>query len=185
MISDTFFSSLFLVPSWASFFAVLAPSWASSWTQTDPQNNKNGSRKAFFFTLVFFHWNLNDFHGFFMFFQGLKPLLASAGPTKYALSRKSVISLPRIILDSFLNAFWSFWPPQIGVNRLWAALPNRSEFWSIFEAHFFAILMILGSPRGPRGPPNFWDGPLFEPFCSTWSPGRGQMPFWRRFLSIF
>ena len=145
MRCDTLFSSLFLVSSWASFCAVLAPSWAPSWSQNGPQNTKSGSRKVFFSALLFFLWNLQEFDRFFMFFQGLEPLLALAGPMKYALSQKSVISLSKVILDSLLNALRSFWPPQIGVNRLWEAFLNRSESWSICESHSFDFLVIFGS----------------------------------------
>ena len=162
MRSDTSFSRCFLGPSWASFFAILAPSWVPSWTQNDPQNIKNGSRKAFFFALLFFPWNLQEFDWFFMFFQGLEPLLASAGPMKYALSQKSVFSLPRVILESFFDAFWGLWAPQILLNQLWEALVNHSEIWSIFGHHCFDFLMIFGSPRGFQGTPkilgrtSFW-----------------------------
>ena len=144
------------------FFSMLAFSWVPRWPPNESQNVKNGSRKAFFFALLFFHWNLNDFHWFFMFFQGLEPLLASAGPMKYALFQKSVFSLPRVILESFFDAFWGLWAPQILLNRLWEALLNHSDFWSIFGPHFFDFLTILGSPRGSQGTPkilfptSFW-----------------------------
>ena len=148
MVPDTFFSRCFLGSFWTLFFAIMAPSWVPSWRQNDAKNVKNRSRKAFFFALLVFHWNLDDFHWFFMFFQSLEPLLASAGPMKYALFQKSVFSLPRVILEWFFDAFWGPWAPQILLNRLWEALLNHSDFWSIFGSHFFDFLTILGSPRG-------------------------------------
>ena len=156
MISDTFFSRCFLGPFWTLFFAIWAPSWVPSWPQNDSQSAKNRSRKVFFFALPFFWWNLNDFQWFYMFVQDLEALLASAGPMKYALFQKSVFSLPRIILESFFDAFWGLWAPLILLNRLWEALLNHSDFWSIFGSHFFDFLTILGSPRGSQGTPKIW-----------------------------
>ena len=41
---------------------------------------------------------------------------------KYALLQKSIFSLPRVILDSFVDAFSGLWAPQILLNRFWEAL---------------------------------------------------------------
>ena len=173
MVCDTFFSRCFLGPSWSLLFAFWAPSWTPSWPQNASQTTKNGSQKAFFFALLFFQWNLNDFDWFLMFFQDLEALLASAGPMKYALFQKSVFSLPRIILESFFDAFWGFWAPQIGVNQLWGALLNRSEFWSIFGPHFFDFLMIFGFPRGSQGTPKIWLATSFRAMLLLLEPLQG------------
>ena len=111
-----------------------------------------------------------------MFFQGFEALLASAGPMKYALFQKSVFSLPRIILESFFDAFWGFWAPQIGVNQLWGALLNRSEFWSIFGPHFFDFLVIFGFPRGSQGIPRDPRVPAGGPSEPIVDPGDPREP---------
>ena len=108
-----------------------------------------------------------------MFFQNLEPLLASAGPMKYALFQKSVFSLPRVILEPFFHAFWGFWAPQIGVNQLWGALLNRSEFWSIFGPHFFDFLVIFGFPRGSQGTPKIWLATSFTAILLLLEPLQG------------
>ena len=157
MIPDTFLSGLFLVPSCSLFFVFLAPSWAPSWPQNEVKNIKSRSQKVFFSAYSFSLWNLMFFWCYFMFFLDLQSLPASAGPTKYALLQKSVFSLSNIISDSFLTSFWNFWPPQIGLNRLWEALLNPSDFWSIFGLHliFFAFWRFLAPRGGPWGSPKF------------------------------
>ena len=170
---DTFFSRCFLGPSWSLLFAFWAPSWTPSWPQNASQTTKNGSQKAFFFALLFFQWNLTEFYWFLIFFQDLEALLVSAGPMKYALSQKSVISLSKVILESFFTAFWGLWPPQIGVTRLWEALLNSSEFWLIFGSHFFDFLVIFGSPRGSQGTPKIWLATSFRAILANLVPLQG------------
>ena len=82
-------------------YSILSPFWPQNVSQT----TKNGSQKAFFFALLFFQWNLYDSDWFLMFFQDLEALLASAGPMKYALFQKSVVSLPRVVWSHFWMLF--------------------------------------------------------------------------------
>ena len=143
MIPDSFFSNLFLVPSLSLFFAFCAPFWAPNWIK----NTKSWSRKVLFFAYPFSSWNVMDCYWFLCFFKISDPLPTSGGPMEYALFSKSLFSLPRGISELFLTSFWSFWPPQIGWNRVGEALLDRSDFSSNFGIHLFDLLMIFGSPR--------------------------------------
>ena len=103
---------------------------------------------------------------------------------KYALLQKSVFSHSRVISDSFLTSFWSFWPPQIGLNRLLEAPLDCSDFRLIIGLHFFYFLIILPLSRRSQGILKFCNRTLFEPCWLIWSPCRAQMPLWRWFLLI-
>ena len=95
-----------------------------------------------------------------MIFQDLETLPASAGPMKYAFLQKSAFSIPRVFLESFWTSFESFWPLQIGLNRVLEALLNRSECPSICEVKCFHCLVSLANPRGMLQ----WDPAIPSPF---------------------
>ena len=152
VISDTRVSSLCLVPSWASFFSVLAPSWAPSWTQTNPQNTKKWSRKAFFFALLFFQWHLNDVQWFSYFFKGSNPFSHRQGRWNMHLPTKQSFHFR----GHFGFIFWWFLKLLSTPNPFKSALGGSfGSFWTLidFRTSCFWLFDDFCVPKGVPGDP--------------------------------
>ena len=162
MIFDSFYSNLFLVPSWTHFFANFVPSWVPSWFQNETQNVKDFFQTVFFLPYPFFQWNLSNFHWMIMAFHDHETHLTAGRADEIRTFTNISFFTPEVLFRIILYWFLKLLGIPKPSKSFRETLLERFEFRSISESHFFYLLMTSTSPgMPPEGfqnslPDSFW-----------------------------
>ena len=150
---DLFFSSFFLTPSWALFFAFLAPSWVPSWPQNEVKNTKSRSQKAIFFRMFVF---IMKFDVFLMIFDDF---LRSREPSRIGRADEicTFAKISFFTLEDHFGLIFDLISELLATpDRSKSALGGSFEsfrFFINFRTPFVSLFSDFWLPKGVPGEP--------------------------------